>query len=502
MIRGILYSSILVNLVLIFGKMTGFIREVLVANVYGTSAKADVAVLLLTLPDLLVTILVGGAISSALIPLFSQNTNSASKLAMQSSCLLFFFFSIISIFLILNIDTLFGILSPDLNDKKIEQYSIYMYVVIASLPLSVITGVFSAYQQSNERFFLSSLGTVVFNITVIFGLIYLFYSNSDDLLFLSYILLFAALIRLLFQFFSSGVKLSDLDLKNWIVDKSVIIRYFQALGAGFLVVLFPITTRSYISMHGEGYLAMFNYAMRLVELPLMFSVTILSIILLPKLSRSFVNDKIEHLQYIKFGFQLTLSLTICLCFVLFTSSSIFVKLIYGEGIGESDIAIISYIVSLGTIFSIFQALNSFLVVVSNSRGNTSLPIKIYSLGFILLNLILLIIGRSSSVLTLMCILGGINAFCFLLNIFFFKVEGFKFRMIFEDPLFVTVSILVPFLWFFFGNYILVSNFSILLKIILILFFILFWLLSLAFSHHDLRQLILRKLRIELSIYNK
>ena len=59
MLKKILLSSLYLNIGLLLGRLTGFVREAFVAANYGVSEKADIVVLMLTVPDLLVAILCG-----------------------------------------------------------------------------------------------------------------------------------------------------------------------------------------------------------------------------------------------------------------------------------------------------------------------------------------------------------------------------------------------------------------------------------------------------------
>ncbi len=64
MLRAILLSSIFLNTGLLLGRISGFIREALVAASFGASSEADIVVLMLTVPDLMVSLLMGGAMGA------------------------------------------------------------------------------------------------------------------------------------------------------------------------------------------------------------------------------------------------------------------------------------------------------------------------------------------------------------------------------------------------------------------------------------------------------
>jgi putative peptidoglycan lipid II flippase len=66
--RWAIGAATLVGATLLAGRVSGLFREIQLAAAFGVSVSADVAVLLLTLPDLLVNLVLSGGLSAALIP--------------------------------------------------------------------------------------------------------------------------------------------------------------------------------------------------------------------------------------------------------------------------------------------------------------------------------------------------------------------------------------------------------------------------------------------------
>lgn len=54
-------AGAILGMTLLVGRFSGLLREVQLAAVFGVSSQADAAVILLTLPDLLVNLLLSGA---------------------------------------------------------------------------------------------------------------------------------------------------------------------------------------------------------------------------------------------------------------------------------------------------------------------------------------------------------------------------------------------------------------------------------------------------------
>ena len=84
MFKAILISSVMLNLGLLLGRVSGFVRQSFIAMAYADSPEADVVVFMLTVPDLLVNILMGGAFGAVLIPAFANDAKQAKKLLYQT----------------------------------------------------------------------------------------------------------------------------------------------------------------------------------------------------------------------------------------------------------------------------------------------------------------------------------------------------------------------------------------------------------------------------------
>jgi putative peptidoglycan lipid II flippase len=88
-------SGALLGATLLAGRLSGLLREIELAAAFGVSAEADAAVLLLTLPDLLVNLLLSGGLSAALVPrLQALPLHSAQVLLRQTLLFVFLLFSL------------------------------------------------------------------------------------------------------------------------------------------------------------------------------------------------------------------------------------------------------------------------------------------------------------------------------------------------------------------------------------------------------------------------
>ena len=91
-------STIVVASFILIGRIAGFIREWLLSSISGANAETDLAVVLFTFPDLIVSLLLGGGLSSSLIPyLGSLEKQKKKKFIRQLSIYIGLIFLILSL---------------------------------------------------------------------------------------------------------------------------------------------------------------------------------------------------------------------------------------------------------------------------------------------------------------------------------------------------------------------------------------------------------------------
>ncbi|SIN98302.1 lipid II flippase MurJ [Halodesulfovibrio marinisediminis] len=385
MLKNIIGSSVLIILGVLLGRLSGFVREILVASTYGTTNLADVAVLLLSLPDLLLNLLVGGALSAALIPSFVTQADQSKKLLFQASVVLLLLFSAITGILYLNTDMLMSLLAPGFSGEKVVLAQDGVAIALLLLPLSVLTGVTTAYLQSKNKFFLPSLGTLIFNGCIILGLVYMLLTEESSLSILLLSLIGAGVCRYTSQIIAVKPRWSlRCVFQGNMLSRELIKRFFQAMFSGGLLLTFPVIARSFASYQEAGSVALFNYSMRLIELPLLLCINFISIALLPRLAESRTTAPEVYRKLIVHGFQLILALGLCVAAVLTAGVVPYTNLVFGRSLAPSELDKIYGLVQIGLMSIVFQGVASFATTVCNAEKNTHKPLYVTLLGAVVL----------------------------------------------------------------------------------------------------------------------
>jgi putative peptidoglycan lipid II flippase len=273
----------MLSLTLLAGRLTGLLRELTLASVFGVTPNADIAVLLLTLPDLLINLLISGGLSAALVPRFgSMQAEQAMVLFRQASLAVLALFGLAAMALVAWPQAVFSLLAPGLQ-WPLMAGALSLTAVAIAIPLTGAAGVAGAYLNANHRFFVTGCGTLIFNVCILSALL-LARDSSELLTFLAAGIAVGAALRWLSQLATmpGGVWHSQAD--GPLVDKALLKAFAAATLASALMLMAPIVVRAMASTLGSGAIASFNYAQKLVELPVGILITSISTVALSRLS--------------------------------------------------------------------------------------------------------------------------------------------------------------------------------------------------------------------------
>lgn len=383
MLRTVMLSALVLNIGLILGRISGFGRDAVIASVFGATSEADIVVLMLTIPDLLVNILVGGAMGAALLPAFSANAKNAKQLLFQTAVFLGVVFTLFSFFLYWQSYYLVDLFAPGFSDIKKEQASEVIAWVVWLIPLTVMSGAVTAYLHFRGKFGIASLGTLIVNTFIIVGLLCVYYGFGTLFWIASFVILGGG-VRLLSQVFS--VRLSWRPLKALSpvrLDKPLLTSYFQALASSSFLLLIPVLARMFSSYSMEGSLAIMNYAIRLVEFPLAIAITVLSVVLFPRLADSFVNNQPLHHRLVRYGSQAILVISLLITCSLILLGQHYVDIVYNYGeMDEVSLNKVKELALIGLIALPFQGLSVYFTAIFYSRGEHRAPLFINAFGLV------------------------------------------------------------------------------------------------------------------------
>jgi len=487
-LRAILISAISLNLGLLLGRVSGFVREALVAATFGVSFEADIVVLMLTVPDLMVSLLMGGAMAAVLVPAFTQSPETARRMLYQVALLAAIVFSAIAGLLVWQAPLLVSILLPGFVSQQVQTAATALTHVMWLIPLTVLATATMAYLHSKNRFVVASLGTLIVNGSIILGL-YLVMLEHLSVSGLAFFVLLGGLLRLASQLVSIRVDFLPLQsLKPRLLHRDLFLRYGQAMFSGSLMFVFPVVARAFASYEAEGSVAMLNYSMRLIELPMSVCISFLGVVLFPRLSQSYQADPETHRRYIRYGIQATLALSVIAAAMLIMLSGEYAGLVYGYGnMSAENVARVAQLISIGLLVLPLQGLAIFNTSIFYSRTDTLTPMLINTAGLVafLAILYLRIFGAGLSGI----MMGLVASFALILSLQWLKlrVERLKFSEVYLDPTFLGGFGSAILVCLASGSWIATLQHHLLLKIFLGMFAALCCLLLMAMFYPHIRS---------------
>lgn len=289
-----LKTSSLIVFCMIITKISGFIREMVQAYFYGTTAISDAYIIATTIPAILFAGITG-SILTAYIPRYfylknkKANINFITNNIINILCSLVFICSIIvAIYPV----SLVEFVARGLDNQTLN-YSIVMVQII--IPFSVFyafQNLADGYLQSNHIFWMLSIASLLTNIVNI--IVLAIAGNNVHLLAIGYsvsmilpaIVTFVVAKRIGFKYEAS------FDLKN--EETNIIIKLALPVFLGqFFLQANVIVERNFASMLGVGVISAMKYANQLNLLIVSMFIMSVGAVLLPKFSATVTEDLLD-----------------------------------------------------------------------------------------------------------------------------------------------------------------------------------------------------------------
>lgn len=284
--RRIAGASAVLAAGILVGRLAGLLREMTLAAVLGAGSEADVAVLVLTLPDVLTAFLLGGAVTAVLVPEFTRRlaagTGARATLRDAELAVALGGLAIAGAVAALA-SPLAGLLGPGLAPDAREAAAGLLALSALAVPLAGLSAVAGAYLQAHGRFVATAAGTVVVNLVLVAGLALAVRPGALGPLAAAIVIAGAA--RWLVQRAEVFRVAGDRGRSTlWRDVRRLAGAYAAAIGGTSALVLLPFLMRAFASLGAPGDVAVVNYALRILELPLGAFITVGSIAALPFLA--------------------------------------------------------------------------------------------------------------------------------------------------------------------------------------------------------------------------
>ncbi len=273
MFKKIIQNSLILSVGLLLGRLSGFIRELLIARKFGIGEMADQIILMLAVPDLLNNILATGAISGMLMPLLAKHNEQLFAILSEFTKKIF----------VLTITLYIVIVSIFYATYDFQLFLLLLTATISIFP-NIITFVSTSYLQYEKRFTVQSLGTLVFNtvviILILLGAVQYWFALG---------VIVAASIRMLWivsDIWRANLQQKILTSKRNEIDIKLSYKVLAVvLFSNGLMFILPIIDKMTASLLYVGSVATLSYAEKIYLLPVSVVLTTYAVALLPDLAR-------------------------------------------------------------------------------------------------------------------------------------------------------------------------------------------------------------------------
>lgn len=363
-------AAIIISLSTLLSRLLGFLRDGLLMARFGAGRELDMYFAAFRIPDLVYGILITGGVIAVFIPLFSEKFKKGKEEAFDfaNNLLNVFLFLLVIISFILSLFTPYflKLIAPGFSPEEFQETVLLTRILFLSPIIFGLSSIFSGMLQYFGMFLAYSLAPVLYNLGIIFGILFL--APHFGVLGLVIGVIVGALSHLLVQVPSalkSGFRYKFIfNIREKFIKKAFRLMIPRSLGtATYHINLIFMTALA--SLLGPGSITVFNLANNLQYFPVGIVGVSFAIASFPSFSKSWASEEKE-----KFFSDIT-STTRKILFVVIPLSVIFLVLRFQ----------IVQLLNLSGKFILGKTLYSF-----QSIELTSLSLGLFSFGIFALSL--------------------------------------------------------------------------------------------------------------------
>ena len=375
---------------LLLSRVLGLLRESAQAAAFGSTGMGDAVIVMFTLPDLLVGILVSGALAYVLLPVWAQQSahDQAAGQKKIAFCLLLAGVLLGALVWLFR-GALVQVLAPGLAGYMQVASAQALGWSAAVLPLALLAALWVTRLQHERDFVGMYAGSLIVNLALVGGLLAVVKTAVPQITALNLLgicLVIAMLGRLAWLAWRLPARPPLMSVAQAAPLPPASVWLWAALSSGLLLV-FPLVARSFASSAGEGALASFNYAWKLVELPLVLAVQLVASLAFPAIARTQAGTA-ERQKAVSLAFLIAWALACAAIAVVATFSLPLAKVLFGWGrMSASGLEVISQWSAIGIWSLLPQAVMSVLLTVMATHGRMQAAVWVLAAGLAMLLLI-------------------------------------------------------------------------------------------------------------------
>ncbi len=450
-------SAGIISLGTSFSRVLGFIRDIVIARLFGTSIFADSFFVAFRIPNLLRDLIGEGAANAAFVPVFSEylikkESGDYWKLVNSLFKIMFFLLTIVTILGVLLSPVIVSIIAPGFRGEANKFHLtvqltriIFPYIFFAGLT-AFLMGVLHSHKSFASPAFASSM----LNIALIMGAVW--WARYAGVYGLAWAVLLGGFIQIMIQMpplLKTGFRLNlKATMSHPAIKKIGRLLFPRFLGSCvYQINLFVDTMLASLArIVGEGGVSALYYSNRLVQFPLAIFGISLAQAALPTMSAQFQERNFGNLaRTVSFSLRSVFFVTIPSAVGLMVMAGPITRVLFERG--QFD----SYSTAITSSALVFYSIGLFaysgikiLVSAFYSLQDTFTPVKVASVSLavnIALNLILMFPLKVSG-LALATSISAVLNFIFLFNFLKQKIKDLHGRKIIASSLRILCAALL------------------------------------------------------------
>lgn len=399
-------ATLIVMVTLFLSRILGFIREMIVARVYGRSYVTDAFFAAFTIPDVMFYLLVGGALSSGFMPIFSSflakdDEEGAWKAANTFITVGLIFILIFNVLGIMFAPLLVPIVAKGLASNP-EAYALTVKLtrlMFTAVTFTVLAGLTRGILNSYKIFTSPSVGPVLYNVGMILGAVIL--GKPFGIYGMAIGVIIGAMLNFAVQLpdFSRVGKRFRLELNtNNKAYKRMIRLMVPAIIGLSISQVNLVVNQNIASVLDEGSITALRYANRIMLLPLGIFAMGIATTIFPTMTTQIARNEVnEFKDTFALGLNTTLFITIPSAIGMIVLNVPIVRLLFKTGkFTETDVLITAFALAFYSIGLVGQSAVQIITRGFYAIQDTKGPLKVGMLTVfinIVLNLIFVRFGK-------------------------------------------------------------------------------------------------------------
>ena len=389
--KSVSFASLILAGSYLFSAVLGLLRDRLLAGRLGT-AKLDVYYSAFTIPDFVALLLIFGAISATIVPIFStylvESKEEAFEYLVNLLNIFLSFLIVVCIIFIIFAPFLVSLIAPGFSLEKKEATTALMRIMFLSPIILGVSTIITGILQVFHRFLVTALAPIMYNLGIIIGI--LFFVPFFGLNGLALGVVFGGFLHLLIQipaFFHSGFTYKlNFNFRHFGVIKTLKLMVPRSLGLGagqFNIIVITAIASTLMA----GSISIFNLANNLSAMMVNAIAASLSSAIFVPMSRAFAVKDIKDFEYkFQIAFLQIIFLTIPISILLFFLRAQIIRVLLGTGkFGWQDTRLTAACLGIFAIGLFGQGLIFLLSKTFYAAHNTKIPAWI-SFGTVVFNI--------------------------------------------------------------------------------------------------------------------